>query len=387
MEMRIFQQLRKFHSLKINKIDILAVNIPLIHYLDSMESQHRVSVRQAPRGGLGKGTMSLPRHGHRSIQSSSCHQMMREYHSHNIMRLSASRDGEGASNVSLHREVEALAQQIEQREAQLQASYSDQNELICRLEQALTELEIASAQNRELQGQNDSLRIQIDALIGEQATNSQSEELTTEKIGRFAAEKALASSKDFLDIALADLKKALQERDEALVEIAIQQKKISELEEDVILASRDAKDGLHREMEALAEVETQKECISALRSENETLRTRLVELQSHVTFSKNATTNSNHDTSVSSDQSDAFQDDDVKILEGGTESRSIDPEIVSHADAATEAKKRSYEIRAEAALLVETVEDRASELVEKAQREVAILKAELKKVTGSSDEI
>eukprot|EP00889_Picochlorum_renovo_P004112 jgi/Picre1/31142/NNA_006496.t1 len=43
---------------------------------------------------------------------------------------------------------------------------------------------------------------------------------------------------------------------------------------------------------------------------------------------------------------------------------------------ASEAKKRSYEIRAEAALLVETVEDRAVELVEKAQREVAV-------VTGS----
>jgi len=42
----------------------------------------------------------------------------------------------------------------------------------------------------------------------------------------------------------------------------------------------------------------------------------------------------------------------------------------------------AFEIRAEAALLVETVEDRAVEAVEAAQAEVARLKALLKKASG-----
>lgn len=281
------------------------------------------------------------------------------------MKVSASRDNNHSSESSLYRDVEALAHQVEQREAQLQASYKDQNELLHRLEQALNDLEIIQAQNQQLTTQNESLRIQI------QAGNSQSEELTSEQIGRIAAEKALASSKEFLDIALGDLKRVMAERDQAHEEIALQHKKIAQLEEDVILASRDAKDSLHREMEALTEVENQKECISALRSENDTLRTKLIEVQSQISFSREA---KNRVNTSSIDQQSDVEDEGP-----------IDPEIVS--DVATEAKKRSYEIRAEAALLVETVEDRASELVEKAQREVAILKAELKKVTGSSDDV
>ena len=289
-------------------------------------------------------------------------------------RVSASR--KEPSKASMDVNVEALVQQIEQREAQLQASYSDQNELIHRLEQALSDLkstqvqnqELAS-QNQELASQNDSLRAHVEALM------SPSEELTSEQISRIAAEKALASSKEFLDIALGDLKQALAERDQAHEEIVAQHKKISQLEEDVILASRDAKDSLHREMEALAEVENQKECIAALRSENDALRTRLIDIQSKISFSSS---NNTPKKNASSAYNVASESEDE--LEG-----IIDPEVVS--DVAIEAKKRSYEIRAEAALLVETVEDRASELVEKAQREVAILKAELKKITGSSDDV
>lgn len=280
-------------------------------------------------------------------------------------KLSASRDNNHSSESNLYRDVEALAHQVEQREAQLQASWQDQNELLHRLEQALNDLEIIQVQNQQLITQNESLRIQI------QAENSQSEELTSEQIGRIAAEKALASSKEFLDITLGDLKRVMAERDQAHEEITLQHKKIAQLEEDVILASRDAKDSLHREMEALAEVENQKECISALRSENDTLRTKLIEVQSQISFSKEE---KNRENTSSIDQQSDVDDEGP-----------IDPEIVSNV--ATEAKKRSYEIRAEAALLVETVEDRASELVEKAQREVAILKAELKKVTGSSDDV
>ena len=53
--------------------------------------------------------------------------------------------------------------------------------------------------------------------------------------------------------------------------------------------------------------------------------------------------------------------------------------------AAEEAQQRSIEIRAEAALLVETVEDRAVEAVEAAQAEVRRLKAELKRVVGTDE--
>lgn len=290
------------------------------------------------------------------------------------IRLHSSTSDNNPSKPSMDREVEALVQRIEQQEAQLQASYRDQNELLHRLEQALDDLKVVQAQNLELASQNQELVLQSDSLrIHMQALNTPSDDLTYEQISRIAAERALESSKDFLEIALEDLKKAVAERDQAHEEIVAQHKQIAQLEEDVILASRDAKDSLHREMEALTEVEEQKECISALRSENDTLRTRLIEVQSQLSFPSLAVDDRNNE---SSDQESEAED----VFEG---SQTIDPEVVS--DVAIEAKKRSYEIRAEAALLVETVEDRASELVEKAQREVAILKAELKKVTGSHD--
>jgi chromosome segregation ATPase len=313
--------------------------------------------------------------GMATFRHSSQHRCLLYQETHHSMRLHASRNNKDSSKPSMDREVEVLVQRIEQQEAQLQASYSDQNELLHRLERALCDLEMVHAQNLELTSQNqelaslnDSLRVHMEAL------NTPSDDLTYEQISRIAAEKALQSSKEFLEIALQDLKRALAERDSSREEIVAQHKQITQLEEDVILASRDAKDSLHREMELLAEVEDLKECISGLRSENDTLRTRLIEAQSKASFSSLADKNK--------DNGHMHEDSETDDLFEASET--VDPEIVS--DVAIEAKKRSYEIRAEAALLVETVEDRASELVEKAQREVAILKAELKKVTGSSSD-
>lgn len=296
----------------------------------------------------------------------------------------AFRDKEDPANVStgrLHREIENLVYELHRRDAQLQSSYNDQNELLRRLEQAHRDLEVAHLQAQELQNQNNSLRVHMEALIEESTgVHANSEEMSAEKIGRIAAERALASSKEFLDRALMDLREAVAERDYAHDELAAQKEKLSRLEQDVLLASRDAKDSLHREMEALADVELHKDTISALRSENEVLRTRLVELQAKMAFSRNKEQN---DGPIYPDEAYVGTGDNEEY-----QGISMDgAHVAHHSEVAKEAKKRSYEIRAEAALLVETVEDRASELVEKAQREVAILKAALKKAKSASDDV
>ena len=153
--------------------------------------------------------------------------------------------------------------------------------------------------------------------------------------------------------------------------------------------AKEAKLYLHREMEALAEVELQKETIDMLKGENTKLRSQLVELQTKMTFD-------DKDDKDDKDERAAGKADPSKkkkksaSKKNGSTVRITNAEVVADLseleraleDEAKATKRRSYEIRAEAALLVETVEDRALELVEKAQREVAVLKAELEKVKG-----
>ena len=168
---------------------------------------------------------------------------------------------------------------------------------------------------------------------------------------------------------------AEKERDDALQEIKRQQNIISKLEEDIVLAAHDAREHLQKEMKALADIEMEKDISESLRQENEKLRNKLIQLQTEVSLRR--------DTEEKPKRKRG-RPRKVQVVDDAT----VGHDDVSNAAevaqaAATEAKKRSYEIRAEAALLVETVEDRAVELVEKAQREVAVLKAELEKTKSN----
>ena len=258
--------------------------------------------------------------------------------------------------VRLTHRLEATEAELEARDAQLQASYVDQNELIGRLEAAHAEL-------------------------------------AEEHLGRVAAEKALDSLQKILEETLVDIRAIEDARDTA--ELALKQDEVSrhqqvaQLEEDIRYAAKEAKLYLHREMEALAEVELQKETIDMLKGENTKLRSQLVELQTKMTFD-------DKDDKDDKDERAAGKADPSKkkkksaSKKNGSTVRITNAEVVADLseleraleDEAKATKRRSYEIRAEAALLVETVEDRALELVEKAQREVAVLKAELEKVKG-----
>ena len=265
----------------------------------------------------------------------------------------ASSSDEELQLVRLTHRLEATEAELEARDAQLQASYVDQNELIGRLEAAHAEL-------------------------------------AEEHLGRVAAEKALDSLQKILEETLVDIRAIEEARDTA--ELALKQDEVSrhqqvaQLEEDIRYAAKEAKLYLHREMEALAEVELQKETIDMLKGENTKLRSQLVELQTKMTF----------DDKDDKDERAAGKADPSKkkkksaSKKNGSTVRITNAEVVADLseleraleDEAKATKRRSYEIRAEAALLVETVEDRAIELVEKAQREVAVLKAELEKVKG-----
>ena len=211
-------------------------------------------------------------------------------------------------------------------------------------------------------------------------------ELSEEYIGRIAAEKALDSLQTIVEQKLMELREVEQER-EAMEQAHKQEKmlrhqKVAQLEEDIQYAAKEAKLYLHREMEALAEVESQKETIEGLQNQIVKLQTKVVELQTKVAFDENTNENESNASNASSKTNNG------KLGKNGAQTVVItDSEVVADLSELEQAleeeaqatKRRSYEIRAEAALLVETVEDRAVELVEKAQREVAVLKAELEK--------
>lgn len=206
-------------------------------------------------------------------------------------------------------------------------------------------------------------------------------ELSEEHIGRIAAEKALDSLQAIVEETLIELRSLEQER-EAMEqahqqEAMLRHQKVAQLEEDIQYASKEAKLYLHRELEALAEIENQKETIDTLRGQVTELQTKIVELQTKIVELQTKT---------------AFEGTENERV-GGTGVLITDSEVVADLselelaleEEARATKRRSYEIRAEAALLVETVEDRAVELVEKAQREVALLKAELDELRIDSD--
>lgn len=269
-------------------------------------------------------------------------------------------------NARLHQDVEGLAMQLQQRDDQLESSYRDQNELLLRLEEAHNEL-------MGLQEQNESLQNEMQSMFADREACQRMYE--DERMSRIAAEKALESSQAYLEKTVSDVQRLSAERDAVRAELNAQHKKIVDLEEDIILASRDAKENLHREMEALADVEYQKDECATLRSENDKLRTKIIELQSQISMKSD-------EESIPAPKKRGRPKKMQPIIDY---SDAVDAAQVAQ-DAALEAKKQSYKIRAEAALLVETVEDRAIELVEKAQKEVAMLKAELEKVRSSDDE-
>ena len=272
--------------------------------------------------------------------------------------------------------LEATEAELEIRDAQLQSSYADQNELVRRLEQAHAEL-------------------------------------SEEHLGRIAAEKALDSLQSILEETLVDIRAIEEARDAAEAackhEAASRHRQVAELEEDIQYAAKEAKLYLHREMEALAEVENHKETIDLLKGENAKLRNQLVELQTKMTFAdgkeemnagkktnakpaKNSTSGTGKSRINIKDIKNIKNEKNEKNQNNGSTLRIPNAEVVPDLseleqaleDEARATKRRSYEIRAEAALLVETVEDRAVELVEKAQREVAVLKAELEHLKGGS---
>lgn len=262
------------------------------------------------------------------------------------------------SLVRMVRNYEALEQQMHTIEQQLQSAYADQNGLMARYE--------------DLIAQNEAL-----ARYSEEMKTSMEEEVSKEHLGRVAAEKALHSSEMHIEHLVKDLKVAQSESEEVRNMLEKTKEKMHSLEQDVSMASRDAKESLHREMEALAEVERQKEASLSTMAENEKLKSKIAQLEEEIIQLKNPPPKKKPGRPR---KTQVVEQVPVEIV--GT---SAEATIKRAEEAATEAKKRSYEIRAEAALLVETVEDRAYELIENAQKEVAELKAELERRNGDTE--
>lgn len=283
-----------------------------------------------------------------------------------LQELSSIKSVLEGDNMALSRKLDAVMNELHQRDDQIELVYQEQNTMLCRLEQALQDIE-------SLSRQNELLKTEIQSHLN--CVQVYEEQLSDEKLGRLAAEKTLDSSNDYIEKMLEGTRMAEKERDDALQEIKRQQNIISKLEEDIVLAAHDAREHLQKEMKALADIEMEKDISESLRQENEKLRNKLIQLQTEVSLRR--------DTEEKPKRKRG-RPRKVQVVDDAT----VGHDDVSNAAevaqaAATEAKKRSYEIRAEAALLVETVEDRAVELVEKAQREVAVLKAELEKTKSN----
>jgi len=261
------------------------------------------------------------------------------------------------SLVRMARNYEALEHQMGSTEEQLQSAYADQNSLISRYE--------------DLIAQNEAL-----ARYSEEMKASMEEEVSKEHMGRVAAEKKVHSSEMHIEHLMKDMKVAQAESEEYRNMLEKLKGQMSGLEQDVSMASRDAKESLHREMEALAEVERQKEASLSTMAQNENLKSRISQLEEEIAQLKSPPKR----RPGRPRKSQVAEQVPVEVVGPSAEAT-----IRKAEEAATEAKKRSYEIRAEAALLVETVEDRAYELIENAQKEVAELKAELEKRNGDTE--
>lgn len=187
------------------------------------------------------------------------------------------------------------------------------------------------------------------------------EEIHEVRMEKLALEKALESatvqiSRLTADVSIAKKRAAaaIAERDEAL-------RRVAQVEEEEKMAEHDAKEALHREMEARAELERMAEVVEVLRQE--------------LAHAKRRRAGADHDIQQSSMGSMSEEEMTEKVSQANAA-------VVKANLMAEEAQQRAFEIRAEAALLVETVEDRAVEAVQAAQAEVAKLKAELERRGG-----
>lgn len=325
-----------------------------------------------------------------------------------------------------HSKRNALETQLHARDDQLEASYQDQNELLRRLEAAIEDAQAAKSLVQQERDRNQTIEAARGAavedarkLLAERRDLSLSletireeidtlkKDLSEERMNRIAAEKALDSHEAQIDHLVAELS-AAQEESAALVEERKEDRaRFLTMEQDAQLAAKDAKDALHREMEALAEAEKHAETVDAMRQELTSARKETAAAIAAAEAAekrlavygeggraeeepakkrrgrpkKSESDDAESSTSSSSAAGAAGMVVDVgNVLDEAEMSRRI---TIAEA-AAEEAQQRAYEIRAEAALLVETVEDRAVEAVEAAQAEVKRLKAELKRVSDGN---
>ena len=253
--------------------------------------------------------------------------------------------------------------------------------------------------------------------------------LHEEKLSKLAVEKALSNAESEIKSLCSQLDISKEERQNLEEALKEEKRKVEEDLEDAQLAMKDAKEALHREMEAQAEVRRKQEAIERLQAELSSAEKKILFLQEEISKAENekkAETAPKRKRGrprkhpVDSTSSQSSKDLKAQSNEGKTsEEHEEDPRITSRksgssviditvdsmtkeemqvklteADAATaqalaaveEANRRSFEIRAEAALLVETVEDRAQEEVNKAEAEVKRLKAQLEKLGNDSIE-
>ena len=335
----------------------------------------------------------------------------------------------------------AVEDQLSSRDAQIEASFKDQNELLKRLdtEQAqVAELEkTLTATHEDAEAAKSLVRMEREKLSTIEAARAAAVEdarkllaerrdltivveetkdaLKEEKMLRIAAEKALESTESQLEHLVTELTAAQGEIATGNAAQAELKKELAELETDANLAAKDAKEALHKELELMAELEKQVEANESLKMEVKLAKNAAAELEAKLAV-KNALPPVNsseappapkrrgrprkkieptaEETSGGTSTASSVQGGETTIEMGpvglGDDEVSkrlheADAAAAAAQEAAKEAKQRSYEIRAEAALLVETVEDRAVEAVEAAQLDVKKLKAELKRVTGRSD--
>ena len=187
------------------------------------------------------------------------------------------------------------------------------------------------------------------------------EEIHEVRMEKLALEKALESATIQISRLTADVSIAKKQAAAAIAERDEAFRRVAQVEEEEKMAEHDAKEALHREMEALAELERMAEMVEVLRQE--------------LAHAKRRKAGADHDMQQNSTGSMSEEEMTIKVSQANAA-------VVKANLMAEEAQQRAFEIRAEAALLVETVEDRAVEAVQAAQAEVAKLKAELERRGG-----
>jgi hypothetical protein len=334
----------------------------------------------------------------------------------------------------------AVEGQLASRDAQIEASFADQNELLKRLEVEQAQIsqlqKTLEATHEDAEAAKSLVRMEREKLSTIEAARAAAvedarkllaerrdlmtdveeakEALKEEKMLRIAAEKALESNVSQVEHLVAELSAAKGEIAAAHTVETELRKKLAQYENDANLAAKDAKEALHKELELMTELEKQVESTEALKIELKHAKRTAAELEAKLAL-KNALPavdaepaapapkrrgrpkkkveptseepENGTSASAASGQGATIEMGPLGLSDDELSKRLSEADAAAAAaqEAAKEAKQRSYEIRAEAALLVETVEDRAVEAVEAAQLEVKKLKAELRRVTGRSD--